>query len=209
MQRIGTRFVRLQPELPGQGLGLASVHAVVALHGGSVVPVKALGLTARHTTQGHRFEALVSPVVLKDADYDIWSEIRPKVEEAFGKALDEAVLFGINTPSSWGSSIKSLASTASNTVTIGTGVDIAADMNNALAAVEADGYGPNAIAMRQDLRVKFLKLEQSNVEIKQLNEELRRQIEQRSRRLLDLYLPSSGTPQRPTTSMVSARQRRS
>jgi signal transduction histidine kinase len=35
-ERIGTRFVRLQPELPGQGLGLASVHAVVALHGGRV-----------------------------------------------------------------------------------------------------------------------------------------------------------------------------
>mgnify|MGYP000075344333 FL=1 len=97
----------------------------------------------------------IPDVVLADADYDIWSEIRPKVEEAFGKALDEAVLFGINTPSSWGSSIKSLASTASNTVTIGTGVDIAADMNNALAAVEADGYGPNAIAMRQDLRASF------------------------------------------------------
>ncbi|MDP3835146.1 MAG: glycine--tRNA ligase subunit beta [Hydrogenophaga sp.] len=43
-------------------------HGLVALHGGSVVPVKALGLTAGHTTQGHRFEAAVSPVVLKDAD---------------------------------------------------------------------------------------------------------------------------------------------
>ncbi|RJP62954.1 MAG: glycine--tRNA ligase subunit beta [Comamonadaceae bacterium] len=43
-------------------------HGLVALHGDSVVPVKALGLTAGHTTQGHRFEAAVSPVVLKDAD---------------------------------------------------------------------------------------------------------------------------------------------
>jgi glycyl-tRNA synthetase beta chain len=43
-------------------------HGLVALHGGDVVPVKALGLTAGHTTQGHRFEAAVSPVVLKDAD---------------------------------------------------------------------------------------------------------------------------------------------
>ena len=41
---------------------------------------------------------------------------------------------------------------------------------------------------RSDLRVKFLKLEQSNVEIKQLNEELRRQIEGRSQRLMDLLL---------------------
>ena len=34
LQRLGTRFHRLQPEAPGQGLGLASVQAVAALHGG-------------------------------------------------------------------------------------------------------------------------------------------------------------------------------
>ncbi|RYF66868.1 MAG: HAMP domain-containing histidine kinase, partial [Comamonadaceae bacterium] len=34
--RMGTRFVRLQPDLPGHGLGLASVQAVVALHGGQL-----------------------------------------------------------------------------------------------------------------------------------------------------------------------------
>ena len=43
-------------------------HGLVALHGSTVVPVKALGLTAGNHTQGHRFEAAVSPVVLQDAD---------------------------------------------------------------------------------------------------------------------------------------------
>ena len=43
-------------------------HGLVALHGSAVVAVKALGLTAGNSTQGHRFEAAVSPVVLKDAD---------------------------------------------------------------------------------------------------------------------------------------------
>jgi len=43
-------------------------HGLVALHGSTVVPVKALGLTAGNSTQGHRFEAAVSPVVLQDAD---------------------------------------------------------------------------------------------------------------------------------------------
>jgi len=43
-------------------------HGLVALHGSAVVPVKALGLTAGNATQGHRFEAAVSPVVLADAD---------------------------------------------------------------------------------------------------------------------------------------------
>jgi len=43
-------------------------HSLVALHGNEVIAVSALGLTAGNTTQGHRFEATVSPVVLKDAD---------------------------------------------------------------------------------------------------------------------------------------------
>jgi glycyl-tRNA synthetase beta chain len=44
-------------------------HSLMALHGDKVVPVKALGLTAGQTTQGHRFEAKVSPVVLQHADH--------------------------------------------------------------------------------------------------------------------------------------------
>ncbi|MCW5650136.1 MAG: glycine--tRNA ligase subunit beta [Ramlibacter sp.] len=44
-------------------------HSLVALHGSEVLlSVSALGLNAGNSTQGHRFEAAVSPVVLKDAD---------------------------------------------------------------------------------------------------------------------------------------------
>jgi glycyl-tRNA synthetase beta chain len=43
-------------------------HSLVALHGSDVVPIQALGLNAGNSTQGHRFEAKVSPIVLKDAD---------------------------------------------------------------------------------------------------------------------------------------------
>ncbi|NMM11570.1 MAG: glycine--tRNA ligase subunit beta [Polaromonas sp.] len=43
-------------------------HGLVALHGSTVVPIKVLGLKAGNTTHGHRFEAAVSPIVLKDAD---------------------------------------------------------------------------------------------------------------------------------------------
>ena len=46
-------------------------HRLLALHGASVVSVHALGLTAGNTTQGHRFEATVSPVTIAHADdYD-------------------------------------------------------------------------------------------------------------------------------------------
>jgi glycyl-tRNA synthetase beta chain len=43
-------------------------HGLVALHGSTVVPVSVLGLKSGNSTQGHRFEAKVSPVVLRDAD---------------------------------------------------------------------------------------------------------------------------------------------
>jgi glycyl-tRNA synthetase beta chain len=60
-------------ELPGWSSVnfVRPAHSLIALHGAAVVPVKALGLTAGNSTQGHRFEAKVSPVVLPHADqYD-------------------------------------------------------------------------------------------------------------------------------------------
>jgi glycyl-tRNA synthetase beta chain len=44
------------------------VHGLVALHGTEVVPLTLLGLTAGRETRGHRFEAAVDPVSLRDAD---------------------------------------------------------------------------------------------------------------------------------------------
>jgi glycyl-tRNA synthetase beta chain len=57
-------------ELPGWSSVnfVRPAHSLIALHGSTVVPVKALGLTAGNRTQGHRFEAKVSPVVLQHAD---------------------------------------------------------------------------------------------------------------------------------------------
>ena len=57
-------------ELPGWSSVnfVRPAHGLVALHGSTVVPVKALGLSAGNSTQGHRFEAVKSPVVIADAD---------------------------------------------------------------------------------------------------------------------------------------------
>ncbi len=57
-------------ELPGWSSVsfVRPAHGLVALHGSQVVPVQALGLRSGNRTQGHRFEAAVSPVVLLDAD---------------------------------------------------------------------------------------------------------------------------------------------
>jgi glycyl-tRNA synthetase beta chain len=57
-------------ELPGWSSVsfVRPAHGLVALHGDAVVPVEALGLRAGRETHGHRFEAAVDPVVLRDAN---------------------------------------------------------------------------------------------------------------------------------------------
>jgi len=58
-------------ELPGWSSVhfVRPAHSLIAMHGSTVVPVKALGLSAGNSTQGHRFEAKVSPLVLTHADH--------------------------------------------------------------------------------------------------------------------------------------------
>jgi glycyl-tRNA synthetase beta chain len=57
-------------ELPGWSSVhfVRPAHGLVALHGEAVVPVKALGLTAGRTTQGHRFEAARPRLEIPHAD---------------------------------------------------------------------------------------------------------------------------------------------
>ncbi|KQU82418.1 glycine--tRNA ligase subunit beta [Variovorax sp. Root318D1] len=57
-------------ELPGWSSVsfVRPAHGLVALHGDGVVPVEALGLHAGRETHGHRFEAAIDPVVLRDAN---------------------------------------------------------------------------------------------------------------------------------------------
>jgi len=44
-------------------------HALLAIHGASVVPVTALGLAAGKVTAGHRFEGSSDPITIEHADY--------------------------------------------------------------------------------------------------------------------------------------------
>ncbi|SFN60470.1 glycyl-tRNA synthetase beta chain [Nitrosospira briensis] len=67
---------------PAQGL--------VALHGQEIVPVEVLGLTAGRETQGHRFEAKMNPLILRDADsYAQYLEAEGAVIAAFPARREE------------------------------------------------------------------------------------------------------------------------
>jgi HK97 family phage major capsid protein len=100
--------------------------------------------------------------LLDDTDYDIWGEIRPEIEEAIAIALDAAILFGYNKPASWPASIVAAALSAGNTVTQGTGIDIADDINNVMAAVETDGYDVNGFFIRTSVKAEARGLRDAN-----------------------------------------------
>jgi HK97 family phage major capsid protein len=90
--------------------------------------------------------AVIVPIpeaVLDDASFDVFGELQPHLATAFGTALDNAVVFGINKPSVWGDDIMAGATAAGNTVVSGTGADIAEDISAAMGLVEADGYDVN------------------------------------------------------------------
>lgn len=94
--------------------------------------------------------------ILDDVKYDLWGEVKPWLEEAIAIALDDAVFFNINRPTTWSPAIITGATNAGNVVRSGTStVDFVDDINNVIAAVEADGFIPNGFFARMQLRAKL------------------------------------------------------
>lgn len=105
--------------------------------------------------------AVIVPVpdaVLDDADYDLWAEIRPELVSAIGAKIDRAVFHGEDKPSTWPAGIVPAAVTAGNSVTLGTGLDLYADVlgeSGVVAQVEEDGYIINGLVGAVTLRSKM------------------------------------------------------
>src|SRR5262245_63620176 len=91
--------------------------------------------------------------------YDFCTQVRPKVTEAFGVALDEAIFFGVNAPTTFPPSIVSGANSAGNLVVAGTStVDFLDDVSAAMATVEADGYDVTGFWARRQVKSKLRSL---------------------------------------------------
>ena len=108
--------------------------------------------------------AVIVPIpeaVLADAAYDIWAEARPRIVEAFGKAIDAAVFFGTNKPTSWPTGLVPGAVAASNVVThasTATGADLYTEImgeDGVIAKVEEQGIGVNGYVGAMNLRAKL------------------------------------------------------
>lgn len=106
--------------------------------------------------------AVIVPIpeaVLDDSEYDIWGEVRPRIEEAFGKVIDGAVLFNVNKPDSWRNGLVDSATAAGSVVTLGAAdnlYDKIMGEEGVIAKVEDSGFfvtGHMAdISMRAKLR---------------------------------------------------------
>jgi len=97
--------------------------------------------------------------VIDDSSFDVWGEVRPRLEEAVGRALDAAIFFGTNKPGSWPSDIVSGAVAAGNTYTRGTSTaalgGIAEDINQLMALVEGDGFDVNGFVTRTTYKARL------------------------------------------------------
>lgn len=101
--------------------------------------------------------AVIIPVpdaYMADSAVPIWGEIRPLITQAFGQALDRAVLFGQNKPATWTSQaiIPGIVA-AGNTVTEGDDIGVSiAGMGEKLAG---EGFALNSYAARPGFHWKL------------------------------------------------------
>ena len=104
--------------------------------------------------------AVIIPIpeaVLDDADYDIWGESRPLLEQAFGQKSDSAILFGTDKPPAFRKSLYETAQDVGNIVTAtgNTFADIMGE-DGVIARVEESGFlatgAMAAVKMKAKLR---------------------------------------------------------
>ena len=105
--------------------------------------------------------AVIVPIpeaVLDDADYDIWGEVRPRIQEAFGKVIDQAIFFSTGKHTHWRAGLVPSATAAGATVALGTNdlYDVIMGEGGVIAKVEESGFFVSGhladISMRAKLR---------------------------------------------------------
>lgn len=107
----------------------------------------------------------ISEAVLDDAEYDIWGEVQPALEEALGVAIVQAVLYGTNIPAQWttdlgAAGIVAGANAAGHVLSLAAYADLyeavlgetAAGVDGVFMAVEADGYAVTGNLAHTSLR---------------------------------------------------------
>ena len=110
--------------------------------------------------------AVIVPIpeaVLDDSDYDIWGEVRPRIQEAFGQVIDAAILFGTDKPATWREGLVPSATTAGAVKQIS--ADLYTDLlgeGGIISKVEESGYFVSGHVADIGMRAKLRGLKDGN-----------------------------------------------
>ena len=100
--------------------------------------------------------AVIIPIkdnVLNDADVDIWEQVKPELAKAIGKKIDQAVLFGVDAPASFGAGI--IPTIVSKAKAIEETGKLYSDINDVMTEVEESGYEVTGLLGGVGLKGKF------------------------------------------------------
>ena len=100
--------------------------------------------------------AVIVPIkenVLNDSSIDIWAEVKPRIVEAFGRKIDNAIFNGTEKPADWREGL------IPTIVSVGAEVQeterLYNDINNAMVKVEESGYNVSGLLGGTGLKGKF------------------------------------------------------
>lgn len=100
--------------------------------------------------------AVIVPIkdnVLDDADVDIWEQVKPELVKAIAKKIDEAILFGVNAPTSFGDGI--IPDIISKSKVVEETGNLYSDINDTMVKVEESGYEVTGLLGGVSLKGKF------------------------------------------------------
>lgn len=109
--------------------------------------------------------AVIVPIpeaVIADSDFDILGEVTPRVNEAVGQRVDQAILFGVNRPSEWQNDIITAARQAGNNVPGGITYDTLMGENGLLSKVENCGYAVDGVVAAMTAKASLRGIKDEN-----------------------------------------------
>lgn len=144
-----------------------------------IVPVMTSGAGAYWVGEGKRIKtskaqwiypkliakklAVIIPVTkekMEDSVFDVFSELRENISEAFYTAIDSAAFFGINSP--FETNILKSATDEENLIEIGTNKTLDLDVSDTMALVEDSGSDVNGFAAHFGIKNSLRKLRDAN-----------------------------------------------
>lgn len=114
-------------------------------------------------------EPIASLVVIPDeyaadAGINLWAEIQPRVAEAIGKTLDNAIFWGVNKPATWTSDYLYAGIVGAGNMATET-ADLGADIGSLAEVMETDGVMVNGFASRPGFKWKLRNLRVANAPV--------------------------------------------